>query len=129
MKAINKLFQAIYDASFIKLGNHTPTHVHTHVCAKHTHTCERVCLPKENGNQLRVKNKGNVSINLNKIYNHQCNLKNQSTLQWDQYFDPTENKKMERTLCPLKISLLRPPLLGVGKMISSDLWQLHSFFR
>ena len=51
MKAINNLYQAIYDTSFIKVANHTHTHTHTH-----TH----VCVPKENENQLIVKNKHNV---------------------------------------------------------------------
>ena len=82
----------------------------------------RVFVPKENENQLIVKNKGKVSSNLSKINNHQCNLKNtikKSTLRRYQHFDPTENKNMRRTKCPFESSLPRPPLLGVGKMISS----------
>ena len=63
MKAINKLYLAIYDTSFIKVANHTHTHTH-------------VCVPKENENQLIVKKKRNVSLNLNKINNNQFNHKN-----------------------------------------------------
>ena len=44
MKAINKLYQAIYDTSIIKVANHTYTHV-----------CVFVCVPKENEYQIIVK--------------------------------------------------------------------------
>ena len=51
MKAINKLYEAIYNTPFNKVANHTHTH---------TRVCVFVCAPKQNENQLIVKNKRNV---------------------------------------------------------------------
>jgi len=44
MKAINILFQAIYDTAFMKVGNHMC------VCV-----CVCVCVPKENETNLQTK--------------------------------------------------------------------------
>jgi len=50
-----------------------------------------------------------------------------STFRWEQYFDNTENKNMKRKKYSFKIPLPRPISLGMGKIISSIVWQLLSF--